>query len=84
MQRLADTIETRLQTHKFCTIFESDLSRVWPYVDKERQRRHEEIKAFAKKHGWTATILDPGIRVTFRKLTPPQPRLKPNGRPGPA
>jgi hypothetical protein len=68
MHQLADTISRRLCCQKFCTVFESELSRVWPYEDKARQQRHTLIKAFAKAHGWSATILDPGIRVTFRKL----------------
>jgi hypothetical protein len=34
------------------------------------QQRYALIKTFAKAHGWHATILDPGIRVTFRKLRP--------------
>jgi len=68
MDRLAETIRKRLSFRKSCTVFESELSRVWPYDDKARQQRHTLIKAFAKAHGWSATILDPGIRVTFRKL----------------
>jgi hypothetical protein len=68
MQALTERIIERLNTHKSCTVFENELSRVWPCQDKERQQRHALIKAFAKSHGWSATILDPGIRVTFRKL----------------
>jgi hypothetical protein len=65
---LAERILERLKSHKSCTVFENELSRVWPCPDKERQQRHAAIQAFAKAHGWSATILDPGIRVTFRKL----------------
>jgi hypothetical protein len=68
MDALTRQIRHRLETHKFCTIFERDLARVWPYVDKARERRFSEIKAYARAQGWSATILDPGIRVTFRKL----------------
>ena len=28
----------------------------------------KEIHAFAAANGWLATILDPGIQVTFRKV----------------
>ena len=61
-------IKTRLKTHKHCTIFENELSRVWPYAEKEREKRFARINAFAKVHGWSATILDSGVRVTFRNL----------------
>jgi hypothetical protein len=70
MQLLAEKIIDRLKSRKSCTIFENDLSRVWPCKETERQQRYALIKAFAKAHGWHATILDPGIRVTFRKLKP--------------
>jgi hypothetical protein len=65
---LTEIISKRLCSHKSCTVFENELSRVFPYDDKARQQRHTLIRAFAKAHGWSATILDPGIRVTFRKL----------------
>jgi hypothetical protein len=68
MQLLANRITDRLKTHRYCTVFESELSRVWPCVDTERLQRYVQIHAFAKAHGWSATILDPGIRVTFRDL----------------
>jgi hypothetical protein len=48
------------------------LSRVWPNNDVARQQWYVLIKGFAKAHGWSATILDPGIRVTFRRLKPGQ------------
>ncbi|HEX4667287.1 MAG TPA: hypothetical protein VH207_11865 [Chthoniobacterales bacterium] len=68
MDALTRQIRHRLETHKFCTIFERDLGKAWPYVDKARENRFAEIKAFARSQGWSATILDPGIRVTFRKV----------------
>ncbi len=70
---LTRQIGSRLETHKFCTIFEKDLGRVWPYVDLEREKRFAKIKCYARAHGWSATILDPGIRVTFRKLADEKP-----------
>jgi hypothetical protein len=68
MDTLTRQIQHRLESHKFCTVFEKDLGRVWPYVDREREKRFALIKAYARSRGWSATILDPGIRVTFRKL----------------
>lgn len=72
MDSLTRQIRHRLETHKFCTIFERDLGKVWPYADKAREKRFAEIKAYARSQGWAATILDPGIRVTFRKVAEPK------------
>jgi hypothetical protein len=77
MQLLTEKITNRLKTHKSCTIFEKDLGRVWPVVDKARQQRYTLIDAFAKTHGWSVKIMDPGLRVTFRKLEPGQGRPDP-------
>ena len=71
MTSLIEHIKERLSTHPSCTVFESHLSRVWPNPGKDDAKRHAAIHAFAKKHGWSATIHDPGIRVTFRQLTEP-------------
>ena len=68
MEALTRQIRHRLENHKSCTIFEKDLGRVWPYVDAAREERFAAIKAYAKARGWSATFLDPGIRVTFRRL----------------
>lgn len=73
MELLAEKITDRLKDHKSCTIFENDLERVWPVIGKARQLRDQRItliKTFAKAHGWSAVIHDPGIRVTFRPLRP--------------
>jgi hypothetical protein len=42
---LAQRIRDPLNIH---TIFESELSRLWPSVDKEREKRKERIRDFAK------------------------------------
>jgi hypothetical protein len=47
---------------------ERDLTRVWSRDERDQLKRENEIHAFAAAHGWLATILDPGIRVTFRKV----------------
>jgi len=64
---LKKRIEERLGRRRSCTIFEHDLSVIWPRDERDQLKREKEIYAFAATHGWIATILDPGIRVTFRK-----------------
>jgi hypothetical protein len=66
VKALAQRIGERLRTKQSYTVFERDLSRVWPRDETEQLRREKQIHAFATTHGWIATILDPGIRVTFR------------------
>jgi hypothetical protein len=66
MEKLTRHIEDRLTTHKFCTIFESDLARIWPHT-LSNDRRKEAIERFASEHGLSATIYDPGLRVVFKK-----------------
>jgi len=70
MQALALRFNERLKTCKYYLAFESELDRVWPYERKQRQKCFDAIQAFAARNGWSAKILDPGIRVTFRKLEP--------------
>jgi len=45
------------------------LERVWPIDNALREKRAALIRAYAKKNGWSATVSDPGMRVTFRKLS---------------
>ncbi len=70
LQALTQLVTERLKSKKFCTVFESDLERCWPTEKAIRLERESKIHAFAKSRGWTAHILDPGIRVTFRKAVP--------------
>jgi len=67
MEALAKNIQERLKNEKSCTIFESELEAVWPSEKIKRLEREKKIHAFAKTHGLTADIRDPGIRVVFRK-----------------
>jgi hypothetical protein len=67
MDELAKYIEDRLTGRKCCIVFREALARAFPFLEPKPDRRIEEIHAFAKAHGWTATIFDPGIRVTFTK-----------------
>ena len=68
IKALAKHIQDRLESKKSRTIFESGLARVWPVGPVVDLKRAERIQAFAKTHGWSATIYD--LRVVFRKLTP--------------
>lgn len=68
IQALIKRVRERLETHKYCSAFENDLERVWPSEKALREKRAAAIEAFAKRHGWSVKIWDPGIRVTFRKL----------------
>ena len=69
---LFQRITERLETHKYCIVYENELERVWPALREEAIRRSAAIQKFAKAHGFSATIHDPGLRVTFRKLDPPK------------
>jgi hypothetical protein len=66
-EELFDHVAQRLTNAKACTVFETDLERVWPRMKFEHEKREAAIQAFALRNGWTATVLNPGIRVTFRK-----------------
>ena len=67
LDALRKLIEERLRYEESCTVLEHDLARVWPRDDRDQLNREKRIYAFATNNGWIATILDPGIRVTFRK-----------------
>ena len=72
---LTGRITARLGTHKYCTIFEKDLSRFFPYVEKEREKRFAAIKEYARRHGWHATVLDPVSASPFAHSTATLRRL---------
>jgi hypothetical protein len=63
-------IDERLRARKYCVVFDNELSRVWPVEKMQRAKRYAAIEAFARARGLTATIHDPGIRVTFRRALP--------------
>jgi hypothetical protein len=67
LDELRKHIEERLRYKEFCTVLEHDLARIWPRDDRDQMKREKRIYGFATNNGWIATILDPGIRVTFRK-----------------
>jgi hypothetical protein len=62
-------IDERLRGRKYCVVFENELQRVWPTEKRERAKRAAAIETFARVHGFTAKIHDPGIRVTFRRIS---------------
>jgi DNA-binding response OmpR family regulator len=64
---LSELIKNRLGNHVTCSVFENQLSAIWPRAYKH-DSRIKEIEAFAKANGWSVTISDPGIRLTFKKL----------------
>ena len=68
LDALKKRIDERLRYKKPCTILERDLAIVWPRDERDQLKREKEIHAFAAANGWLATILDPGIRVTFREV----------------
>jgi hypothetical protein len=69
MEELLKFLANRLSAHSSCTVFEGDLARVWPNKGKETALRMAAIRAFAEKNGLQATIVDPGLHVTFRKIS---------------
>ena len=68
MELLAKHIHELLTNRKkSCTILGTELGMVWPGEKIKRLEQEKKIHAFAKAHGLTAHIWDPGIRVVFRK-----------------
>jgi hypothetical protein len=72
VQLLAQRIQDRLAKHKFCIVFEGELDQVWPRK-QSTDPRIPLIEKFAREHGWSVRINDPGIRATFRKVAAPEP-----------
>jgi hypothetical protein len=70
VQLLAQRIQDRLAKRKFCVVFEGELDRVWPR-NEPTDPRIPLIEKFARAHGWSVKIHDPGIRATFRKVAAP-------------
>ena len=64
---LAALIRKRLGDHILCTVSENRLSVVWPKA-YEHDSRIKEIEAFVKAKGWSVSISDPGLRLTFKKV----------------
>jgi hypothetical protein len=56
MDRLARRIEWDLDERHFCVVFEDEIERCWPSEKLEPVERERQIQAFAKSHGWNASI----------------------------
>jgi len=54
---LAKQIERRLKEREFYLVLEGELERCWPSQMIERTEREEQIKSFAKSHGWNASVV---------------------------
>lgn len=63
---LAQHILERLEGRKYCSVFESELDRIWP-KGTHSDKRKEAIRDFAKAHGLSVLIYDPGLRAVFKK-----------------
>jgi hypothetical protein len=64
-------VRERIDKRKYCMIFESQLEPCWPaekVKSAARTAREKKIRAFAKANGWIAEILDPDLRVIFKKI----------------
>jgi hypothetical protein len=68
LEALTQRVREYLEIAKSYTAFDIELGPILPDEKMYREERAKSIHAFAKINGWSATILDPGIRVTFRKL----------------
>lgn len=69
LEALTERIAQQLEERGFCLVFETELARCWPSENIEDAEREEEIQAFARSHGWEASlfVLDSGLRAIFRK-----------------
>jgi len=56
MDRLAGRIERDLEERHFCVVLEDEVERCWPKEKLDQIEREGEIQAFAKSHGWNASI----------------------------
>ena len=68
MEALTQRVRECLAIANSYTAFDVELQAILPNEKMYREERAKSIQAFAGKNGWSATILDPGVRVTFRKL----------------
>jgi len=70
MRKLADLIETELQTQEICAVYNSHLARVWPRT-MSLSKRKQQIKRFAKQHELAVTFYDVGLCAIFEKPQSP-------------
>ena len=61
MKMLATRIAKELESGKLCTVYEPELTRVWP----DEKTRSAQIASFARKHGWQVFFYSHGFFVVF-------------------
>ena len=64
MKVLASRITKELKKAKHCSIYEPELSRVWPV---QGEKREVQIRLFAKKHGLRLRHYKEGFCAIFDK-----------------
>ena len=67
MDRLAKRIADELKTEKQHSVYEQDLTRVWPLPDP---RREAKIAQFATERGWRVRFYRLGLCAIFDKRPP--------------
>jgi len=68
METLAKLIESRMHGEwKHAAIHESDLQRIWPIDDEDRERK---IAEFAKQYGFRLRLYSKGTCALFDKWPP--------------
>lgn len=68
MDILAKQIAERLDKKSSCIVFENHISRSFPNPGNEDRAREDAIRKFAAEHGWSVKIIDPGLRLVFKKV----------------
>ena len=64
LETLAKRIERQLKQRGFFVIFEEDVEQCWPGEKIKPAERLNQIEAFAKSRGWSASILNTEIGGT--------------------
>lgn len=67
MQILASQIAREIAARGLSAVYESELSRVWP---KEGREREQQVRDFAKEHGWRLRHYKDGFVAIFDKEPP--------------
>lgn len=61
MKILATRIAKELKSGKLCTVYEPELTRIWP----DEKTRPAQIASFAKQHGWQVFFYSHGFFAVF-------------------
>jgi len=69
IEDMRDGIAEALEKKKHFTVFDNDLSKLWPAARHTRQKQIEAIQKFAKENGWEVKIRDQGLIATFSKIS---------------